>query len=300
VLECNELVLRSNDRNLQPLIDAGIEFRGSHIFRKSTTLPATKYYAPKLTYPEISSIRSSVKILEDGTLAKRSEADEELDDNDRAFRARLKTWRMLCSFGRFAEISELSKIPLDAIDDAARFGDHDDKMERGKLYGRRELPYQDFDWQAVRDAIETLSGWKERQAELKELKRAAIGRAAKHKITRKTKMVIAEILQFGYETFLDTIEDEQSQSAGAVRLARMRRNRGVPERYTPEMQFNKFIEEAKTSDFNIFDNEINNDDYLDFDQTAHSNLNGAFPFPTLTLASNVAEREFVPSELRPK
>jgi hypothetical protein len=41
-------------------------------------------------------------------------------------------------------------------------------------------------------------------------------------------MVIAETLQFGYETFLDTIEDEQSQSAGAVRLARMRRNRGVP------------------------------------------------------------------------
>jgi hypothetical protein len=27
VLECNELVLRSNDRNLQPLIDAAIEFR---------------------------------------------------------------------------------------------------------------------------------------------------------------------------------------------------------------------------------------------------------------------------------
>jgi ribosomal protein S20 len=37
------------------------------------------------------------------------------------------------------------------------------------------------------------------------------------------------------------------------------------------MQFNKFIEEAKTSVFNIFDNEINNDD-LDFDQTARSNL----------------------------
>jgi hypothetical protein len=152
---------------------------------------------------------------------------------------------------------------------------------------------------------ETLSGWKERQAELKELKRAAIGRAAKDKITRKTKMVIAEILQFGYDTFLDTIEDGQSQSAGrkpsiptkkvdrvvtevtrppkgrkrcAVRLARMRRNRGVPERYTLEMQFNKFIEEAKTSDFNIFANEITNDD-LDFDQTAHSNLNAAFPFP---------------------
>jgi hypothetical protein len=58
----------------------------------------------------------------------------------------------------------------------------------------------------------------------------------------------------------------------------MRRNRGVPERYTPEMQFNTFIEEAKASDFNIFDTEINNDD-LDFDQTAHSNLNAAFPFP---------------------
>jgi hypothetical protein len=150
VLECNELVLRSNDRNLQPLIDAGIEFRGSHIFRISTTLPATKYYAPKLTYAEMSSITSSVEILEDGTLAKRSEADEKLDDNDRAFGARLKTWRMLCSFGRFAEISELSKIPLDAIDYAARFGNHDDKMERAKLYGRREPPYQDFDWQAGR------------------------------------------------------------------------------------------------------------------------------------------------------
>jgi hypothetical protein len=47
---------------------------------------------------------------------------------------------------------ELSKIPLDAIDYAARFGNHDDKMERATLYGRRELPYQDFDWQAVRDA----------------------------------------------------------------------------------------------------------------------------------------------------
>jgi hypothetical protein len=163
VLECNELVLRSNDRNLQPLIDAGIEFRRGK----------------RLTQAEINSLKSSIEIRNDGTLSKRTEFDEQLDADEIPWRERLKTWHMLCSFGRFAEIAELSKIPLDAIDYAARFGNHDDKMERAKLYGRRELPYQDFDWQAVRDAIETLSGWKERQAELKELKRAAIGRAAK-------------------------------------------------------------------------------------------------------------------------
>ena len=93
---------------------------------------------------------------------------------------------MLRSFGRFSEIAEASGMPLDALDYAARFGDHEDKLERAGLYGRHELPYQDFDWVKVRDAIETLiSGWKTRQAELRRLKRKAVGRSAEHKTPRR-------------------------------------------------------------------------------------------------------------------
>jgi hypothetical protein len=154
VLECNELVLRGGERNLQPLVNAGIEFR----------------HGRRLTFKEIDALKSRVKITEDGSLAKRDEIDDQNDADVCAWKARIKTWQMLCSFGRFPEISNVSGIPIDALDYAARHGDNDDKLERAKLYGRYELPHQDFDWQAVRDAIDTLSGRKERIAELRLIK----------------------------------------------------------------------------------------------------------------------------------
>jgi hypothetical protein len=120
------------------VIDAGIEFRRGK----------------RLTFKEIDALKSSVKIAEDGSLAKRGEMDDRADADVLAWKARIKTWQMLCSFGRFPEIAEISGIAIDALDYAARHGDHDDKLERHKLYGRCELPYQDFDWQAVRDAID--------------------------------------------------------------------------------------------------------------------------------------------------
>jgi hypothetical protein len=257
VLECNELVLRSDDRNLQPLVDAGIEFRESDAWRRgAVTKPDTKSFAPRLTYAEINSIRSSVELQEDGTLAKRTEIDDLNDVDVRAWRTRLKTWRMLCSFGRFSEVAEASGMPLKAIDYAARYGDHDDKLERAKLYGRHELPSQDFDWTKVREGIETLSGWKARQAELRKLRRAAIGRSTKHKTTSKTRKVLTEIQTYGYEVMVDAIEGERPSNNDAVRKTRQRRKTGLPSRYTPEMQFKKFIKEAREANFNIFGSEI--------------------------------------------
>ena len=106
VLECNELVLRSGDRNLQPLVDAGIEFR----------------QGKRLTFKEIDALKSSVKIIEDGKLAKRGEMDDRTNADVLAWKTRTKTWQMLCSFGRFPEIAEISGIAIDALDYAARVG----------------------------------------------------------------------------------------------------------------------------------------------------------------------------------
>ena len=105
------------------------------------------------------------------------------------------------------------------------------------------------------------------------MRRAAVGRSARHKATRKikeavagTNQAIAEILQFGYEVFSDTVEDynQSQQTNGAARLTRLRRNRGTLPRYTPEMELKKFIKEARKTDFNIFNNEIITND-LNFD-----------------------------------
>jgi hypothetical protein len=101
-------------------------------------------------------------------------------------------------------------------------------------------------------------------AELRRLRRVAVGRSTKHKITTKTKMVLTEILQFGYEVFVDAVYEQPQQSNGAVRKIRQRRKSGVPPRYNPELQFDKLLKEAKQATFNIFDNEIGFGD-LDFD-----------------------------------
>jgi len=77
-------------------------------------------------------------------------------------------------------------------------------------------------------------------------------------------MVLAEIFKFGYEVFEDAAIEHPCVSNGATRKIRQRRKAGIPARYTPEMQFDKFIKEAKKADFNIFDNEIDLS-ALDFD-----------------------------------
>jgi len=68
-------------------------------------------------------------------------------------------------------------------------------------------------------------------------------------------MVLKEILEFGYEVFMDAAKD-QPQSSSATRMVRMRRTRGTPPRYTPEMQLANFIKEARKANFNILDNKI--------------------------------------------
>jgi hypothetical protein len=64
VLECNDLILREVDRNLKPLIEAGIEFMQKK----------------RLSFAEMDTIKSNVEIREDGTLTGRTIDDVELDE----------------------------------------------------------------------------------------------------------------------------------------------------------------------------------------------------------------------------
>ena len=86
-------------------------------------------------------LKLSIKITKDGEVDRRDDIDDRTDADVLAWKARFRTWRALCSVGRFPEISEISGIPIDALDYAARHGDHGDKLERAPLYhGRCELP----------------------------------------------------------------------------------------------------------------------------------------------------------------
>jgi hypothetical protein len=212
VLECNDLILRDVNRNLQPLIDAGIEFR----------------QVKRLTFAEMDAIKSNVEIREDGTLSGRTQEDDDLDANDVAWPERLKTWHMLRSFGRFAEIAKLSGQSIEDLNKAARFGDNEGSSDYLKY-----VPPKDFDWAAVRDAIDTRSGRRDRQAALKTVK----AQVRKSKTIRKTRMVLAEIFKFGYEVFEDAAIEHPCVSNGATRKIRQRRKAGIPARYTPETQF---------------------------------------------------------------
>ena len=89
-------------------------------------------------------------------------------------------------------------------------------------------------------------------AERRRLNREAVGRSAKHKITTKTKKVnaetnrvLTEIIQFGYDAVKDAASELPRQRNGAARITKLRRTREIPARYTPEMQFKKFIKEAR-------------------------------------------------------
>jgi hypothetical protein len=55
---------------------------------------------------------------------------------------------------------------------------------------------------------------------------------------------------------VDAVEGERPSNNDAVRKTRQRRKTGIPSRYTPEMQFKKFIKEAREANFNIFGSEI--------------------------------------------
>ena len=66
------------------------------------------------------------------------------------------------------------------------------------------------------DAIDILSGCKQRRAELKKLKARTAKRVKKYKITRKTQMVLTETLKFGYEVCEDAVDDIDG---GIVRAA---------------------------------------------------------------------------------
>jgi hypothetical protein len=197
-------------------------------------------------YSEMDAIKSNVEIREDGTLSGRTQEDDDLDANDIAWRERLKTWHMLRSFGRFAEIAKLSGQSIEDLNKAARFGDNEGSSDYLKY-----VPPKDFDWAAVRDAIDTLSGRRNRQAALKTVK----AQVRKSKTIRKTRMVLAEIFKFGYEVFEDAAIEHPCVSNGATRKIRQRRKAGIPARYTPETQFKKLLKEAKNAAFDIFEPE---------------------------------------------
>jgi hypothetical protein len=227
VLDLNEFVLRGNDWNLRPLIEAQIEFRRGK----------------RPTYAELAAIKSSVEIRDDGTLSKRDGSDDKLDADALAWRERIKTWRMLCSFGRFQEISELTGQSIEALNKAARFGDNDGPSDYLK-----SVPPKDFDWPRVRDAIDMLSGRKATRAEARKKKTADAGRAVRRRTTGKTRAAVEAIMQFGYEA-VETMAECKAPVSGAARKATSRRKAGIGARYTPEMQLTKFIKEARRAPY---------------------------------------------------
>jgi hypothetical protein len=93
------------------------------------------------------------------------------------------------------------------------------------------------------------------------LKQEAVGRFVRHKTTTKTRKVLTEIQNCGYDLFFDEVDAEDDMempknSHDAARMARMRRKRNVPERFNLQTQTAKLIKEARKATFEIFSNEI--------------------------------------------
>lgn len=234
VLTCDDLVYRGGDQNLRPLIEASIEVRRGK----------------RLTHAEIDALKSTVEIRKDGTLAERYVAEP--DAFEVAWRLRIKTWNMLCAFGKFDEISKHTGVSIDVLDYAARHGDNDIRMVEDPCEIRSA--HKNFDWGAVRAAIDELSGRNARLAVVEQAKRQSALRTAKCKTTLKTTAALTAIAQFGY----DAVENAANELASPTSVSWMdakRRKAGIEPRYTPEMQLEAFIKEAKKATFDIFDDD---------------------------------------------
>jgi hypothetical protein len=162
----SDLVLRSAERKLQPLVDAGIEFRRGK----------------RLTFAEMRKLKKDVVLHADGTLtARRLTCKDHIRLENRAFVVRERAWNNLQKFGRFAEVAAASGIPLTDIDYAARWGDQND------------FRCDELDWDAILKATEEVSGVAAKRNRIEATRRKKVHQNASQRGRRK----LNEIQSFG-------------------------------------------------------------------------------------------------------
>ena len=97
----SDLVLRSADQNLQPLVDAGIEFRRGK----------------RLTFEEMRKLKKDVVLHADGTLtARRLTVEDCLALDVPGWATRNKAWKNLQKYGQFPEVARVAGMPVTDID----------------------------------------------------------------------------------------------------------------------------------------------------------------------------------------
>jgi hypothetical protein len=176
-------VLRSSNRNLQPLVDAGIEFRKGK----------------RLTIAELKTIKSRTILQDDGTLKQRyavEDGDVHGYVSDQVWAARLKTWKELNKFKSFGEVAERSGITLTEIDQAARYGDHDDKCD-------------EIDWAAIQTAIDDLTGRTVRRARAAKERERKAARTSTSRAQRKFRGILSELQAADFVVFPSDIGNEK-------------------------------------------------------------------------------------------
>lgn len=104
----NDLVIRGRDLNLQPLIDAGIEFRKT---------------GRRLTVAELKTIRNRTILHDNGTLADRGAVEDGYAHgyfSDPVWAARLKAWKELNEFGRFGDVAGVAGLQMADVEYVAK------------------------------------------------------------------------------------------------------------------------------------------------------------------------------------
>jgi hypothetical protein len=188
IVTSNDLVLRSGHRNLQPLIDAGIESKYVSKLRSGK----------RLTLAELNIVKSRTKLMEDGSLVAQGAIEDGYIDgyvSDPEWAARLKTWRQLNKLGRFDDVARQAGVPVQVIEDAARYGNYDDK-------------YEDTDWGSIQAAINVLTGRTKRQTKLKRARQKAGERKENHRSKRKVITLLNEIQTADFVVFPTDIETD--------------------------------------------------------------------------------------------
>jgi hypothetical protein len=144
----------------------------------------------RLTFAEMKDIRANTELRIDGTLRPRylKMETEDLTNDDPAWTRRIKTWERLKRFGRFAEVSQRTRIALEDIDFAARHGDRPAWCK-----GEKNIRCEKLDWCAIQTAMDDLSGHMKRQNKLKAMRRKAGERKEKHRDKLKFSSLLVEL-----------------------------------------------------------------------------------------------------------
>lgn len=184
VTSCDR-VLRDDDRNLLPLLDAGLE--GKYLSK----LQQGKRFTPA----ELDIIKSRTNLLENGALVARGAVEDGYVHgyvSDPVWAARLKTWRELNTLHKsklcFEDIAKLSDVPIEDIEAAARDGGYDDKC-------------LDIDWDAIQAALNVLKGRTKRLARLKATSRKETARVERRRDKRKGVILLTELQAADFVVF---------------------------------------------------------------------------------------------------